>query len=418
MRCAAISLLLLLCAGSAVHGAPADCPRRALTPKPANLAKLLKDHADWLATKDRAVVPKGAKLDLSDHDLTGVALTNSDLRHAILTGAKLQGAMLNGAQLERADLECVRADTASFESANLFQAKTLTDASLVGAKFAGAQLGGAILTGADLTSADFTNADMRRADLTSATMRATRLKDAEFDGADLRDVAWQPVDLPEVSTMAAVANLRTLRLDPDKPDSGAMARLVSALREANLEDRAKEAAHAHERVKVAFDLANGWRGGDVIALGWAVWRMAAGCLTDYGLSMTRGLLVFLATNLLFVPAYYLWGFSPNPARKTGIVRIRPEKSLVSSSTGEKLTDKAEVKPLRPASWQGRALWAVCFAAVTAVRSGIGSVNLLDVLDRVFGWESLAAAGWLKRLANLQALISLALIAGLVYVYFL
>lgn len=417
MRCAAIALSLLFCAGSTAHGAPADCPARALTPTPANLAKLLKDHADWLATKDTAVAPKGARANLSYHDLTSVSLTNSDLREAILIGAKLHGAMVGGARLELADLTCTRADNASFDGANLFQA-TLTNASLVGSKFVQAKLGGAKLNGADLASADFSNADMRRADLASATMRNTRLKDAHFADANLMNVVWQPLDLPEASTMGAVANLSTLRLDPDEPNPGAMASLVSALREANLENRAKEAAHAHERAATAFDLANGWRDGDIVALAWASLRMAVGRLTDYGLSLTRGLLVLLTANLVFAPAYYMWGFSPDAARKTGIVRIVPEKSLVSSSTGEKLTEAAEVKPLRPASREGRAFWALCFAAATTIRSGVGSVNLLEVLDRIFGWESLAAAGWLKRLANLQALISLALIAGLVYAYLL
>lgn len=197
-----------------------------------------------------------------------------------------------------------------------------------------------------------------------------------------------------------------------------MTRLVGALREAGLEDRAKEAAHARERAMTALDLAKWKKDSDIISLGLALFRTAIGWLTDYGLSLTRGLLVLFVFTLLFVPVYYRWGFSRAQNRKTGIVTITPEKTLESDLTGERLTTEAKVERLVPATKTERWFWATCFAGLTAVRSGIGPVNVLQLLESIFSWKAMDASGWIRKVANAQALISLSLIGCLVYAYFL
>ena len=189
------------------------------------------------------------------------------------------------------------------------------------------------------------------------------------------------------------------------------------MREAGLEDRAKEVAHARERAVVSLDLAQ-WRKFDVVKLGLAIFRFMAGCLTDYGLSLTSGVIILLVCTLAFVPVYFLFGFSRAANRKTGIVRIIPEKTLVAGAGGDTLTPEAKVERLAPTGWMARLFWAICFASVTAVRSGIGPFNLLELLERVFGWKVMGATGWLRGPANAQAFISFLLSACILYAYFL
>jgi uncharacterized protein YjbI with pentapeptide repeats len=415
MRAIGLALSLLAYCGVA-YGTPADCGPRALAPAPANLAKILKDHARWLATQD-SPKPKGKQADLSYSDLTAVDLAGADLKMAKFTGSKLQGAKLDGAVLEMAELSCVLADAASFAGADLFQA-TLTNASLIGSKFEQAKLGGAMLSNTELANTDFSGADMRRANLTSAALRNTKLNEARFADVDLQDALWQPVDLPEVGTMGSATNLRTMRLDTQSPDPGGMTRLVAALREAGLEDRAKEVAHARERAMISLDFAKWEKSSDIVSFGRGWLRLVAGCLTDYGLSLTLGLVVVLAWNLLFVPVYFGCGFSRRPDRKTGISRILPEKTLVPDPAGERLTTEDRVERLAPRTLGGRLFWSVCFAGVTAVRSGIGPFNLLEGLERFVGWKVMAVTGWLGWFANAQALVSAFIIGCLVYAYFL
>ncbi|WP_287208459.1 pentapeptide repeat-containing protein [Mesorhizobium sp.] len=395
----------------AAQAAPGDCSRTPLRAKPADLARILKEHGRWLATWDKPN-PKGRQADLSHLDLSGEKFVEVDLRRAKFAGSRLQGATFDKARLDESDFTCVEAEGASFASADLFLA-TLTNASLVGADIAGGKLGGAKLSGVDLTNANFTDADLRRADLQRTLLRNTHLEKAAFADVNVAEAVWQPVDLPDVGSMGSVSNLRTLRLDSEKAEPGGLSRLVKGLRDAGWDSQAKEAAHALERATVAVDLGNWNR--PVAAL-WALVRAAIGLLTDYGLALGQGLLVLVLWNAAFIPLYYWCGFSPALNRRSGIVRVIPEKTLQPGPTGERYTKDVTVVPLAPQTRLGRAFWASIFAGVAAVRFGIGSFSLLGLLERYV--SGFAATGRVSWAADVQSLVSAPLLAGLVYAYWL
>ena len=97
------------------------------------LAKILKEHAEWLV--DSA---KGERADLTEANLSGANLSGANLLVANLLVANLTDANLSGADLSWANLS-------------------------------GANLSGADLTRANLTRANLTEADLTRADIDYAS---------------------------------------------------------------------------------------------------------------------------------------------------------------------------------------------------------------------------------------------------------
>ena len=123
---------------------------------PAEIAKILNDHALWRRGKG------GARADLYGADLYGADLTGADLTEVNFTGANLYCANLYGANLYGANLTEVNFTRANLTGANLTGAN-LTEADLYGANLYGADLTEADLTGADLTEANLTRADIHGA---------------------------------------------------------------------------------------------------------------------------------------------------------------------------------------------------------------------------------------------------------------
>ena len=106
------------------------------------------------------------QLDISHHDVRGIALMNGNLRGANLSQASVCEANLCGADLSKTDLH-------------------------------GADLSGTYLCWADLHGANLREADLREADLSCADLRETDLRGANLDwailyGAFLRgaDLSW------------------------------------------------------------------------------------------------------------------------------------------------------------------------------------------------------------------------------------
>jgi len=95
-----------------------------------------------------------AQLDVSHHDLRGIALLNGNLRGANLSQARVCEANLCGADLSHTDLH-------------------------------GADLSGTYLCWADLHGANLREADLRDADLSCADLRETDLRGANLDWAIL-----------------------------------------------------------------------------------------------------------------------------------------------------------------------------------------------------------------------------------------
>jgi len=94
------------------------------------------------------------QLDISHHDLRGIALMNGNLRGANLSQASVCEANLCGADLSKTDLH-------------------------------GADLSGTYLCWADLHGANLREADLREADLSCADLRETDLRGANLDWAIL-----------------------------------------------------------------------------------------------------------------------------------------------------------------------------------------------------------------------------------------
>src|SRR5712692_9706281 len=109
------------------------------------------------------------QLDISHHDLRGIALMNGNLRGANLSQASVCEANLCGADLSKTDLH-------------------------------GADLSGTYLCWADLHGANLCEADLRKADLSCADLRETDLRGAILYGAflgraDLRGTSLDKTDV-------------------------------------------------------------------------------------------------------------------------------------------------------------------------------------------------------------------------------
>ncbi|NKK62564.1 hypothetical protein GFL88_03265 [Rhizobium leguminosarum bv. viciae] len=408
-----LALILANASANVVMALPLDCDPHQLLARPSNLPKLLKDHRQWLATQYDPV-RKGSPADLSYRDLTGIKLKGSDLREAKFIGSKLHGANFERSRLDLADLSCASGDNVSFESADLFGSK-LVNASLVGSKLSQAKLGGSDLSGALLTNADLSAADMRRVDLSSAVLVNTALKDARFADAIVSNAVWQPRDEPDVKTMGSVVGLQSLELSA-RSDPGAMTRLVKSLREAGLEDRAKEVAHAREIVLTKIDFEKWRTDGDVSSAIMGGFRWIVGALTNYGLSLGRGIAILIGVILFFVPIYFIWGFSPAYDRPTGLVRTIPAGTLVPGSGQDTVTTDAKIERLTCSTPISRIGWSAWFSFTSTLRLGVGQVNLLEWLEKVIGLRPLGATGRLGKVANVQAFISVLLLLALAYAY--
>src|SRR5712692_5381140 len=112
---------------------------------------------------------KPAQVDVSQHDVRGIALLNGNLRGANLSQASVCEANLCGADLSHTDLH-------------------------------GADLSGTYLCWADLHGANLREADLREADLSCADLRETDLRGAILYGAflgraDLRGTSLDKTDV-------------------------------------------------------------------------------------------------------------------------------------------------------------------------------------------------------------------------------
>ena len=123
------------------------------------LAKILKEHAEWLED-----LTKGNRADLSFADLRFADLRSADLSSAVLSFADLSSANLSSADLSFADLSSANLRFADLSFADL------SSANLRFADLSSANLRFADLSFADLSSANLRFADLSFADLSSAVL--------------------------------------------------------------------------------------------------------------------------------------------------------------------------------------------------------------------------------------------------------
>ncbi len=200
---------------------------------------ILKIHCDWISSAGKS----GQQADLSEKNLSGMALDavylpranmssvlmngaslrganlhESCLRSASMNGADLQGASLAGASLIGASMKGVDLQGATLKDASLcmaslrgakLQGVNLVGASLRGVDLQGASLAGALLIGADLTNANLKGANLFGADLTSATLDCADLTNAILYGATLHNTSLEEYEEEPDRSLTIVAEFST-----------------------------------------------------------------------------------------------------------------------------------------------------------------------------------------------------------------
>ncbi len=146
--------------------------------------------------------------DLTTADLSGLDLSRADLSGANLMGARLVGttlfeANLTEAELAGADLSCANLQGAVLERAGLGRTK-LVGTSLIGANLSGATLTDSTLERSDLRTANLTGARLREVDLCDVDLSRAILKKADLEDGHVRNACFDGADIRE-------ANLARLR---------------------------------------------------------------------------------------------------------------------------------------------------------------------------------------------------------------
>ena len=126
-----------------------------------NLAKILKEHAEWLENNN-----KGNRADLS----------NTDLReHAdIIRKANMSKANMSGANMSWADMSGADMSWADMSGANMSGAD-MSWADMSWANMSGANMSGANMSKADMSGADMSGANMSGADMSKKYISITRI---------------------------------------------------------------------------------------------------------------------------------------------------------------------------------------------------------------------------------------------------
>jgi uncharacterized protein YjbI with pentapeptide repeats len=167
---------------------------------PANLSPEAVEKI-WSAFADYAKNHENAP-DLSEANLSGMALSGADLRKANLSGANLRGADLRKANLSGANLSGANLSGAALNVAEL-SAADLREADLSHATLIRANLSGANLLRADLRRADLSGAHLGGADLRAADLGGANLSRAGLNGAFLWEANLSEADLSRASLRKA-----------------------------------------------------------------------------------------------------------------------------------------------------------------------------------------------------------------------
>ncbi len=254
------------------------------------------------------------KADLSFAHLEGADLFSAHLEKAKLFLAHLEGAQLGGANLEGANLYCAHLQRVNFINAHL-EGANLEGAHLKGAKLDGAHLEGAdlrahleeaCLNKAHLEGAHLDWAFLKRARLFSANLKGAHLNWAHLEGAYLhqaylegtrfKDVHLEGADFSAGSVDGSTlfwkcsvdreTDFRGVGLNSCRIDEGTRYLLEYNKRRLNWEDWYKGESWPMMRQLLTCPVRLFW------------------CLSDYGRSTIRILLVFLALAIFFAVAYW------------------------------------------------------------------------------------------------------------------
>jgi len=265
----------------------------------AELASVLKRHAEWLSTSTGPPLPpKGAVYFPHGVDLQNAALERAQLaaawfpystifggswRQSSLTGSFLPGSIIEnadfsgtdfgGASLARSDLACT-----TFRDANFAITRTSEEAQYVA--------DGADLRWCNLWRSDLTNARIGASDLSGAFLQHTQLAGADLTGANLDGVVWEPDSGPAPERIAYARNLRGMTyLQTPQP----LRTLRDQLRGAGFKDAAAEVTAVLK-----------WRSTGILE------KVIFGFPCDFGASPFRPLGIAALAAVLFGGFYAAW----------------------------------------------------------------------------------------------------------------
>lgn len=325
----------------------------------AGLREALQLHKAWV----EGLSGTGRRADLTDADLSRLALQRQDLSGALLKGANLayadlRGSSLRSANLLRADLRC--------------------------SLLAGADLSLAVLTGASLQNAGLSRADLRAADLNYAGLRGADLKDALLEKArlrraDLSEALFEPLTLPGAREIAQARGLASLRFS----QPAALEQLRARLRQAGFRDQERQVTYSLHRVRRISSLSD-------LA---QYLLFEAACL--WGLAPLRPLGILAGQSALFTLLYALALLLRGP---------KPERGIFRDWGGGRAIEflhRGNCSPLASGLY---------FSALSTFYFGWDENRRSHPLARFNPREyELKAVGWLRTAAGLQSILSLYLI---------
>jgi hypothetical protein len=329
---------------------------------------------------DAAILAAFRGADLRCADLTRAGLSGADLEHASLTGANLSGA-------------------------ELFDAN-LTQGVLIGSELRNAYLWHANLTGADLTDADLSEADLSAADLKSANASFAAFHRARFEPRDVTD--FQILGATGLSSLTFRSPYAATRLRKTAKEFA----LRSEERELTSAIHKSQLARAPLYSRLFEDFALG------------------GKLTDYGAHPWSALVLMILPIPVFALAYTpalspggagIWvvyftdGVLEKKERSARItnrypfLRPFPRRTSTQSTTGA---------PTRAVRLRRGAAIALQFSLLSAFQIGWHEFNIGSWITRLqTRGYTLRGTGWVRRVAGLQSLLSVYLLALWAITYF-
>jgi hypothetical protein len=300
-----------------------------------------------------------------------------------------QRADLRCVQLPRLDFSGQRLDlggadliASNFQSSNLSIA-VLDHAEMMYANLADATLARTSLRQVNLAMADLSRAKLVGADLLGANLKGARLDDADFTDANLEGAFFEPQSLTTVRKIGLAKGLDRLRFF-NFPD--AVIALRDSFKQAGFRQQEREVTAALER---EYEARAPWYGR------WAR-RLLLRWTCDYGLAVTRPLLLIAASLLLFPLLYSLCARLPG--------------SKLQLIDGDAPSAPRDLPPGR--RWPHYLRLSLASAFALGGEFGIG-----DWIDSLLpSTNSVRAQGPLRTLAGVQSLVTLLLLALWAFIF--
>jgi uncharacterized protein YjbI with pentapeptide repeats len=400
-----------------------------------DLTGAILEGADLTGTNLDAADLTGASLRIAD--LAGAALFRADLTGANLFGADLTGstpgtanltrtilwqADPTGAFLPRTDLTGTILFYTNLAGADL-EGADLTDANLLKADLTGAILTGADLTRANLFRADLTGASLVKADLSDSRLEETDLSSADLTNAQLWNAEFEPKVVPSASGIARAEGLSTLRWNPvpkqtaklpfwkkflqwfgDRRATGnrnPMQDMRKTLHDAGYVEAEGQVNLAYHRMEqqwwqeVLFDWTCEWGSNWKRPLGLVVWL-------GFGFSFVYWVLVrFTRSNRLYL------------VRTIG---KKDQRRRIGWRDPSRRPNRIPWR--RRMRWEVRLyLTALLFSFTSVLNLGVQGLNFGRWVRLVYQRDfELQARGWIRTVAGIQSLASVALLALAVVSY--